>query len=193
MKTVYHQVLCQQDYLQNVCLFLTMPDVIAAFGRLSQFHQTFLINNQRSHMYQQLLSYDFGDICQSYNIKHEQSDDSNICLFYSQFYCNWDYLRTIARSNDFDTYNGNKQLLGVYCHPYQFFSDSEGEYDSCGNEYMTQDGYDNDTLLRIIHFDFLMSLGTAGCIKHWLPKVKLHITFILHAEMCDSVWCVTHR
>ena len=59
---MYHKVICQKDYLQCICHFLSIPEIISIFYRLSQFHNNFLIDKDQLQMYYLLLSYDFGNI-----------------------------------------------------------------------------------------------------------------------------------
>lgn len=102
-KTVYEKVIYQQDYLQCICIFLSMQDVVSIFYRLSHFHNNFLKDKRQLNMYYSLLSYDFGNICQIYNIKYDHQDnkDDNICHFFSKFYWDKKYLRHLSASHGY--------------------------------------------------------------------------------------------
>ena len=92
INTIYHRVLCQQDYLQSICFFLTTIDVISLFSPLSKYHNDFLKDQRQLSLYQQLLYYDFGHICQLYQIKYKPSSKQNVYQFVTKFYSDWKYM-----------------------------------------------------------------------------------------------------
>ena len=96
-----HKVINQRDYLQTICLFLSMQDVVSVFYRLSHFHNNFLKDNRQLNMYYSLLSYDFGNICQMYDINYEKRNNhnENIFHFFTKIYWDWKYLQQLSQAN----------------------------------------------------------------------------------------------
>ena len=172
---LYHKVICQKDYLQCICHFLSIPEIISIFYRLSQFHNNFLIDKDQLQMYYLLLSYDFGNIRAIYNIKynHRNNKDENVCQFFAKFY--WDSQRILALTPTTKTKiwppDETKVLRIFTLMPHDNDNDNDDDSDSdSDNEFL---------IVYMIYFDPLMLLQKHRCIDYWLDRVKMFVMYLV--------------
>ena len=58
---LFRSVLCQNDYLSSICIFLTMKEVIESIPLISTFHHKFMNNISQKRLIHALMSRDFNN------------------------------------------------------------------------------------------------------------------------------------
>lgn len=89
------QVWNQRSYMNMICAYLRMHDVIQVLQLLSKWHLRFVNNVENRRMLQQLLKYDFGLIV-------DKSVENKLLLSMdqiSQFYEDWKFVSHLASTN----------------------------------------------------------------------------------------------
>lgn len=176
---MYHKVICQKDYLQCICHFLSIPEIISIFYRLSQFHNNFLIDKDQLQMYYLLLSYDFGNIRAIYNIKynHRNNKDENVCQFFAKFYSDWEWISALTLITKTKSWpaHGTQTIQIRTGTENDYFNDNDTDSDSGSDPDL-----DNELLLvYTIYFDPLILLQKHRCIDYWLDRVKMFVMYLV--------------
>lgn len=99
--SIKEKIVYQKDYLQLMCEYLQIRDLFCSIMLLSTYHREFMNCKSRLPMIKKVLSYDFGDILNIFQIDlnavYDNNDCNNACMAISPFYNDWEYLMKCAK------------------------------------------------------------------------------------------------
>lgn len=204
---ICEKVLGRADYLQIICSFLRIGEIIRSLSSVSKFHITFLNDIQQAKLIETAVNREFDDLLQLLDIQlrfrtlenqdtiveddeSDNSDDSS-----DESSSDESSSEDDSKNNNYKSRNSRKKWKNCYATgqlSLLFSIDKWGDLISMIlNSPITDKSIDivlnhdekNKSNQNCYRINFLLAAGNCSMVKYWLPKVK-PIVFCMFVFNC---------